>query len=497
MQFLPFTHKKVVHTNEGPEKHNQSLRQKAWIHKGNLHSIEQLPTSCFLGSNFKLDSMQSQKRRPTTEITNNEKLRCTLCTLVFFRGNFKMAFFQGFDDMDEMGSDLAFDDEDFQTATSLEQQGVEEVILRHLERGRKVGAVLRREEHETYLRSALEGLSPNHAGLDSSKPWLCYWICHALDVLGADLPPRLTKRVVEYMFHCQSPSGGFCGGPQQLAHLAPTYASVLTLAGLGREDAFCMIDRKKMYSFLMSLKQPDGSFSMHLDGEADVRATYCAVTIASLLDLMTPELLVSVADFVVRCQTHEGGFGGFPGNEAHGGYTFCGAAAASILGVLATRIDCEGLLEWVSRRQMKLEGGFSGRANKLVDACYSFWVGAVPVIVQRELAASNADRVLEVDAKNFAGDYVFDQLALQEYLLLCCQNPRGTGGMIDKPGKSADLYHTCYALSGLSLAQHNFADSDSVLGSTVNLLRKVDPVYNVVGNKAQQMMQFFQSRGQL
>lgn len=26
---------------------------------------------------------------------------------------------------------------------------------------------------------------------------------------------------------------------------------------------------------------------------------------------------------------------------------------------------------------MKFEGGFQGRANKLVDGCYSFWVGGV------------------------------------------------------------------------------------------------------------------------
>lgn len=32
------------------------------------------------------------------------------------------------------------------------------------------------------------------------------------------------------------------------------------------------------------------------------------------------------------CQTYEGGFGGEPCNEAHGGYTFCALAALVILG---------------------------------------------------------------------------------------------------------------------------------------------------------------------
>ncbi len=48
--------------------------------------------------------------------------------------------------------------------------------------------------------------------------------------------------------------------------------------------------------------------------------------------------------------------------------------------------------------------------------------------------------------------WMFDQESLQEYLLLCCQDPRG--GLVDKPGKARDLYHTCYTLSGLSVSQN-------------------------------------------
>ena len=35
--------------------------------------------------------------------------------------------------------------------------------------------------------------------------------------------------------------------------------------------------------------------------------------------------------YTYRCQTYEGGFAGFPGQEAHGGYSFCGLAALVIL----------------------------------------------------------------------------------------------------------------------------------------------------------------------
>ena len=39
--------------------------------------------------------------------------------------------------------------------------------------------------------------------------------------------------------------------------------------------------------------------------------------------------------------------------------------------------------------------------------------------------------------------------------MVCCQH--SGGGLIDKPGKNRDYYHTCYCLSGLSVAQNNIS----------------------------------------
>lgn len=62
-------------------------------------------------------------------------------------------------------------------------------------------------------------------------------------------------------------------------------------------------------------------------------------------------------------------------------------------------------------------------------------------------------------------NHLFDQRALQEYLLICCQNLHG--GLLDKPGKPRDLFHTCYTLSGLSVAQH-FLLEKHILGPDRN-----------------------------
>lgn len=43
-------------------------------------------------------------------------------------------------------------------------------------------------------------------------------------------------------------------------------------------------------------------------------------------------LFNGTVDWIVSCQTYEGGIGGVPDKEAHGGYTFCGIAALALLG---------------------------------------------------------------------------------------------------------------------------------------------------------------------
>ncbi len=53
--------------------------------------------------------------------------------------------------------------------------------------------------------------------------------------------------------------------------------------------------------------------------------------VALLTNTMTPQLFLGTDSWVTSCQTYEGGFSAVPGTEAHGGYTFCGFAAAVLL----------------------------------------------------------------------------------------------------------------------------------------------------------------------
>ena len=50
-----------------------------------------------------------------------------------------------------------------------------------------------------------------------------------------------------------------------------------------------------------------------------------------LTNVLCPDLLSNTVEWIVSCQSYEGGFSAIPGTEAHGGYTFCGFATLALL----------------------------------------------------------------------------------------------------------------------------------------------------------------------
>ena len=145
------------------------------------------------------------------------------------------------------------------------------------------------------------------------------------------------------------------------------------------------------------------------------RGTYCLLVVATLLDLITPELIHNVDKFISACQTYEGGFAcsAWPFEftraamaEAHGGYTSCclnacfllasvrpSSSSASLEADYPSKIDVNAALRWSVLMQGEAieAGGFRGRSNKLVDGCYAWWVGGgFPILeelARRELTA--------------------------------------------------------------------------------------------------------------
>lgn len=249
---------------------------------------------------------------------------------------------------------------------------------------------------------------------------------------------------------------------------------------------------------------------MHeVDGEIDTRAVYCAVVAGKLTGIWDDELEHGVIEWLASCQTWEGGFGGVPGSEAHGGYTYCALSAAILISPVKTRslINIPLLLNWLASQQVEEIGGFRGRTNKLVDGCYSFWQAACFQLISQYL-------IIHPESSESKPMILFDSPALQRYILLACQN-EVKGGLRDKPGKytilifnqslhsvtfyylffrSEDFYHTCYCLSGLSIAQHQLPDPEFILGGPVNLLKPLDVRFNLLLGKAEEMQTYFHNK---
>ena len=349
-----------------------------------------------------------------------------------------------------------------------------------------------------YLDHAFKNPLPQQLTvLDASRPWIIYWIANCLAMLeehalDADAKRSIYRTLFETI--ASSPnvdsngSGPFGGGVEQLPHVAATYSAIVALVLCDNIDnCWDKIDTKGIYEWFLSLKQPDGGFSTCLpSGENDTRAVYCVLAVASLLGILTEELTAGVTEYLVRCQTYEGGFGGSPfgDDEAHGGYTYCAVASLAILGQL-DKIDVERLMEWCSARQYAEEMGLSGRSNKLVDGCYSYWVGGTVAIIE---------------AAGFGVS--IDKSALQRYILNCCQDPDHPG-LRDKPGKRPDFYHTTYGLMGLSMAESKFNLGDvhrpattlrveRASGSAEALYTSLTPINPVYGGPVKNIKAFYE-----
>ncbi|KAK3009579.1 hypothetical protein RJ639_014267 [Escallonia herrerae] len=404
---------------------------------------------------------------------------------------------------------------------------------------------LQRDKHIEFLTKGLRQLGPSFSVLDANRPWLCYWIIHSIALLGDSVDDELEQSAIDFLDRCQDPEGGYGGGPGQascfsilyLPHLATTYAAVNTLITLGGYRSLSSVNR---WSVLMTLKQFI-IFSMHHGGEIDVRACYTAISVASALSILDDELVQNVGNYILSCQTYEGGIAGEPGSEAHGGYTFCGFATMLLINE-ANRLDLARLIDWVVFRQ-GVEGGFQGRTNKLVVFVFvrvrvyvivriqhslqcnrrKIDQGGVSALMQRlhisldehfvVSAAGEGDCSTESTESSVRSDLSEGEQSVEGTSFIVDETrhnreeghqtdlDRVEGGFRDKPGKSRDHYHTCYCLSGLSVAQYSYSeDADSpplpcaVLGPYSNLLEPIHPLYNVVLERYYEAYEFFSRR---
>ncbi|XP_074280664.1 geranylgeranyl transferase type-1 subunit beta isoform X1 [Silene latifolia] len=222
------------------------------------------------------------------------------------------------------------------------------------------------------------------------------------------------------------------------SHLASTYCALCILKMLG--DDFSLVNSESITRTMRNLQQPDGSFiPIHTGAESDLRFLYCAAAISCMLNDWSGVDKDKAKEYILNCQSYDGGFGLSPGLESHGGATFCAIASLRLMGfiddnllnksVSSSIINVPMLLDWVIQRQA-LDGGFQGRANKPSDTCYAFWIGGV--------------------LKILGGSQFVHREALRDSLLTCQSQ---YGGFSKFRGQLPELYHSYYGFSAFSLLE--------------------------------------------
>lgn len=320
--------------------------------------------------------------------------------------------------------------------------------------------------HVKYFLHCLHGVLPTpYTSLDTNRLTVAYFCVAALDLLGA-IDKVNRPALIEWIYSQQlrkpegAPSdwrGGWrgahlYGGPfdadglpassaYDSGHIAMTYTAIALLHMLG--DDLSRVDRSATLRHVRSLQQADGSFRAFEGGESDMRFVYCAAAICAMLrdgagagedlgeegasDEWEGMDAQRASEFVLSAQAFDGALGLAAGCEAHGGSTYTGLAALSLMGKLPRMPRRELAICWCASRQI---GGFQGRPNKDEDTCYSFWVGASLVLL-------GAGGLINAPAvSDFAA---------------CCEYAKG--GLCKAPNVAhPDVLHSYYALAGLSLA---------------------------------------------
>lgn len=299
------------------------------------------------------------------------------------------------------------------------------------------------EEIAAFLGKITKGMPSAYETQEVNLNNLAYFAINGLAMIGkldAVLSQEKKNAIIDWVYSQQVEApelGGFRHSAchytphhtVEETHLAMTYSSLAILLILG--DDLKRVDTPRVMAALKALQLPSGSFMGHpLGGENDLRFVFCAAAITRMLGTQGEIDVEKAIEYTLNCQTYEGGFAHEPGDEAHGGATYCAVAALSLWGALDRIRDKKMLAYWLSQRQ---DDGFNGRTHKLTDTCYSFWIGS-PLRVLGWF-----DDI--VDTKRLSA-FIFSHYV------------EGTGQFRSNATANPDIVHTHFSLSGLALARY-------------------------------------------
>jgi len=333
--------------------------------------------------------------------------------------------------------------------------------------------------HAKFFLRSLHIVPGSFASFDTQRVTIAFFALSGLDLLDRlDLIDGQRDEIIAWLYSAMISSGsedsdelsrcGFRGSTAlklssspysthlyDSGHIAMTYTALASLVILG--DKLEKVDRRSILEGVKALQLEDGSYKAALEGgENDMRFLYCAACICTFLGDWSGMDKERAFGYVIRSISYEGGIGQGPGLEAHGGSTFCGVAALSMMGML-DRLDdkrLESLVRWCVGRQVQ-GSGFQGRPNKPEDTCYTFWVGATLALLGR---LNHCDTTA---SRTF---------------VLSTQDPL-TGGLAKWADTQPDPLHTYLGLSGLSIGgEEGLGEVDPALNISMRARKFLDQV---------------------
>ncbi|KAL3280296.1 hypothetical protein HHI36_017786 [Cryptolaemus montrouzieri] len=302
--------------------------------------------------------------------------------------------------------------------------------------------------HKRLLKHILREIPRNDGTSDPNRVVIAHFAVLGLGILGEldCISDAEKEKLISWVYSLQVVDddelvSGFQGSPlmntkenrdknapYKWGHITNTYSSLAILLLLG--DDLSRVNRKSITKSMKALQNEDGSYTAtRLGGtESDMRFVFCAACISYMLKDWSGVNIKSMIEYIHNCISYEQGFGQIEGCEGHSGSTFCALASLYLSNNMDQISDVhkERLIRWLVN---KVNYGFSGRTNKPVDTCYSFWTGgALHLLGAYELLAPyevHRHKIMYTQYKN--------------------------GGLAKFENYPPDPLHTCLGLAGLSM----------------------------------------------
>jgi len=341
----------------------------------------------------------------------------------------------------------------FKMSKSEEKKKEEEEEEEEEEAPKHVAKEFDKQKHIKFLMHMLNVLPTPYTSQDTNRVTLIHFVIGSLDLLD-QMDKVDKKRIVDFIYAMQVlpdkdnedkyiQNCGFRGGSwfgksfdstcdtsknignfYDQSHIAMTYTAICIL--LMCDDDLSRLNKSAIAKALHKLQQADGSYSpISGGGENDMRFVYCAAAISYMLNDFSGINVNQAVKYILSSQSFDSAVAQAPGQESHGGSTFCAIAALHLFGRLDDLPRKEDLKRWCVDRQVS---GFQGRINKPADTCYSYWIGATLVLLD--------------------GYNLVEYSQVKSFTLSCQPS---TGGFSKWPNHYPDVLHTYLGLCGMSI----------------------------------------------